>query len=168
MAGNFITGEIDALFRDSMEKLVDDLGKRSTFSIVLPADFAECPNCIYDPVAKASSGKAQPGAAKAFTKVCPVCKGRGNVGKEKIRRIPSVIVNWSKVTQDVSNENQPTPPGELPFGYARCKMRVQFFNLVSSAESFIVDGLRCRIVGKPKKRGLKTFVIVEVLVRRDD
>jgi hypothetical protein len=47
-------------------------------------------------------------------------------------------------------------------------MRVQFFPLISKATSFIVDGHRCRMVGRPKKRGLKTFVIVEVLVKRDD
>ena len=167
MAGNFITGDIDSLFRDSMEKLVDDLGTKSTFAIELPSPFQQCPNCVYDPVAKASSGKYNSTGPTPFSgKLCPVCRGKGDTAKPVIRQIPAVIVTWSKLTP--ASENTPTPPGELPYGYARCKMRVQFFPLISKATSFIVDGHRCRMVGQPKKRGLKTFVIVEVLVKRDD
>ena len=167
VAGNFITSDIDSLFRDSMLKLVDDLGTKSTFDLVLPAPFVPCPNCIYDPTAKASSGTYNGTGAKPFTgKQCPVCRGKGSVGVSKTRRLPSVIVTWSKLAP--SSENIPTPPGELPYGYARCKTRVDFLPLISKAIAFIVDGHRCRIVGVPKRRGLKTFVIVEVLVKRDD
>src|ERR1035437_10895595 len=150
-----------------MQKLIDDLGTKSTFDIVLPAPFVPCPNCVYDPVAKASTGTYNGTGPKPFTgKQCPVCRGKGNIGVAKTQRLPSVIVNWSKLAP--GSENSPTAPGELPFGYARCKARLQFLPLIKQATAFVVDGYRCRIVGQPKPRGLKTFVIVEVLVKRDD
>ena len=160
---NLITGEIDNLFRENMTSLLDNLGNKSTFVIVLPAVFTECPNCIFDPVAKASSGVPKPGAARPFSRICPVCRGKGDVGVETKRRIPNTIVTWL-----VKEENIPTPLGEQRVEHARCKLRVQFASLVDQASYFLIDGRRCRIVGVPKKRGLKTFVVVEILVKLDE
>src|ERR1035437_3287986 len=167
MAGGFISNEVDARYREAIGDVMADLGKKSVFLIVFPATVTQCPNCVYDPVHKVGSGVYNSIGPKFFSgKVCPVCENKGTVSTVKKRKIPDATISYSKLTN--KSENTPTQPGEIPFGFARAKVPVRFHDLTLTAESFTVDGVRYKMVGRPVKRGLKSYVVAIIMLRRDD
>jgi hypothetical protein len=163
---SFITPEIDELFRDAVEGLVDDLSQKSTFRIIYPATGSLCPNCIYDPRTGASTGTYNSSGPRPFTgKVCPVCEGAGKITTQRKIRIPA-RVQWGKAEK--ANDNDILPGGVLPRGYARVKVLVRYAKAIADAETFEVDGKRCQKVATENDRGLLTKVVTEFLVKRDD
>lgn len=166
MSRRFIKPRTDRLFRDAVEGLVDDLSKKSTFYVVNTEDGGACGNCIYDPVHHCSSGVYNQTGPKPFTgKVCPACKGKGAITTTRQTKIPAII-QWGKAEK--SAVDKVTPQGSLPQGYARIKAKVRYFAQLSTAQAYIVDGLRCSRVTLPIKRGLQSHVICEMVVAIDE
>ena len=167
MPRSFISQQVDNLFRDALEGVMADLGKKATFVIVLPRTTTPCPNCIFDPIHKVGSGIWKQDGPQFFAgKICPVCENKGVLVQDHHRKVPNATVAWSKINNQ--DANTLTRAGELPYGHARIKMPVRYYDLISKAEAFTVDNRRCRIVGTPKRRGLKSYVAVEIVVRLDD
>ena len=167
MPRSFISNAVDALYKDALQGVMHDLGQKAIFVIVFPANKGQCSNCIYNPVNKVGSGVYNNTGPKPFTgKVCPVCENAGTVETIKRRKIPDATVAYSRLHN--ADANTPMMPGQLPFGYARVKVFVRYFPLLLQAEYFLVDGIRYKMVGEPKKRGLKSYVVAEVVVKRDD
>ena len=162
MPRRFIKPRIDRLFRDSVEGLVDDLSKKSRVEAVTAGAPTYCNNCVFDPVHKASSGVYNNNGPKPFDgKVCPVCRGKGVLSIERHLVVPA-IVQWGKA--EPTSNDRPLPEGSLPKEFARLKAKVRFWDTVTKADYFLVDGVRCKIVGLPVKRGLQTHVILEWVV----
>jgi len=165
---NFITSEHDALFKENVRGLLDDLSQKSTFVVVLPATETRCNNCVWDQLHKTSSGKYNGTGPKPFDgKVCPVCLGKGTIKTAKQRKFPAIVA-WSK--SEKSGNQVPTVAGELPWGYARIKVDIKYLSLLEMAEAFVVDSIRCSKVNKidlAEGTGLLSKVLVNFVVKRD-
>lgn len=70
-----------------------------------------CPNCIYDPNLKKSSGKYKSGGPINFTlgMLCPYCHGIGFTGEENSETIYMAIIwdykNWITTPDNIENPN---------------------------------------------------------------
>jgi hypothetical protein len=65
------------IYQENIDALIDQLGKNITAYIGEVS--TDCPNCDYDPVRKASSGRYTSGGPIPFVNgtTCPYCSGKG-------------------------------------------------------------------------------------------
>lgn len=71
-----LTPEIRQIAQDGIDDLIDQLGKEC--KLLYPPITTPCPNCVYDPVQKKSTGKYKSGGPFPFTVgTCQVCRGLG-------------------------------------------------------------------------------------------
>jgi hypothetical protein len=164
---SFVTARHDALYRDAVEGLLGDLGKKVKVEIVPPdADATFCPNCIWDPVHNCSTGRYNQTGSRRFTgKTCPVCNNAGKISEARPVRVPEAIVRFGRVMP--SDGAKPLPQGELPIGYARIRCKIKFKPKVKAARHFLLDGRRHVRDGEIRDRGLKTPVAIEFVVKLD-
>ena len=126
----------------------------------------QCPNCIWDEVNKCGSGVYNGTGTSPFAgNTCPVCNNAGVLVTPQSLTLPA-IVQWSRIGK--GDFNTPVAAGSIPYGHARIKVLSQFHSNLLQATSFVVDGIRCQKVGQPIKRGLQSYIISELMVRRDD
>jgi hypothetical protein len=153
MARELIKPRHDRLFRDRISGLVSGLSKKSSAFAVQDTK-ARCSNCEYDEARKSSSGKYNGVGPRPFTgKVCPVCLGAGTVTSTKKTKLVATV-NWGEST--VSDGSLPLPEGELPKGHAEIKVLIAQVPVCEGASYFIVDGVRCAMVGHITTSGLLT------------
>jgi len=168
MPRSYITSRHDALYADAVYGLFSDLGKKVVVQL-LPAatDAVFCGNCIWDPVHQCSTGNYNRTGPQPFTgKVCPVCSGKGRISQMQPVRVPDAIVRFGRVTQ--TDGKMFMPEGELPHGFARLRAKIRWLAPAQTAQCWYLDGVRHSRVGEVRKRGLKTNVIIEVLLRQDE
>ena len=166
MAKQLIKPGIDRLFKNYVTGLVKDLSKKSVFIAVNFGQHAQCPNCIFDAVGNAGTGRYNGTGSQPFDgKVCPTCKNSGYVTPEAKQKIEA-IVQWGRF--DSAHPDTPEAGGIIPQGHARIKVEVRYYDTIANAEYYLVDGIRCSKVRQPIKRGLQSYVIAELLVKRDD
>lgn len=167
MARSFVTARHDALYREAVEGLLGDLGKKVKVEVVPPeGDLGFCDNCVWDPVHQSSSGRYNQTGPKRFTgKTCPVCNGVGKLTGARPLRVPEAIVRFGKVMP--GDGARPTAAGDLPIGYARVRCKKRFRPQVEAARHFLLDGRRHTRDGEIRDRGLKTNVAIEFVVKLD-
>jgi hypothetical protein len=165
--GRLIKQQVNRIFESRVKQVTLDLSDRSkVFAIEVTEVF--CPNCIWDPVSKASSGKYQAGGPKPFTgKTCPVCKTKGKVDTETKRQV-KCNVSWGKAVAAVP-ATQPilTAAGALPQNMAKLKTDYLNKKVIDAASYFVVDGIRCTKFGEPKPSGLLRYVQYTFYVQID-
>ncbi len=165
--GRLIKPRINRIFATKVKQVTLDLSERSkVFAVAVTS--TRCPNCIYDAVNKASTGKYRAGGPTAFTgKTCPVCKNKGDIDTETRREV-KCSVQWGKDT-DTAPYKKPVllPGGSLPLGFARCKTDHTNRAVVKGASYFLVDDERCILVGVPVPRGLLNYVQYVFVVQID-
>ncbi len=168
MAKQLIKPSIDRLFRDRMTSLVLDLSKKSVFIAVTMGTKVRCPNCELDEASGAGSGVYNGTGPQSFEgRTCPVCDNIGFVTPQIHQRIKATV-QWGKIDQNTTHPDDPTYAGLIPLGHARVKAEVKYYDIMASAAYYLVDGIRCSKVRQPIKRGLQSYVIAEMLVKRDD
>lgn len=169
MAGKFITAKHNALFIKNVQALRTVLGKKSTFVVIYPGARQLCGNCVWDPVHECSSGQYNGTGPFPFARVCPVCKGVGNLTKPQQRTIPDAIVTWSKSLK--GSLETPLAAGELPYGNARIQVDIQYLALLKTATAYLVDTIRCSHtsrVDEGNTTGLLSKASIIFTVKRDD
>ena len=134
---------------------------------------SECPNCYYDKMTGASTGKcswtpieardkqAAYAAAggigthyKYFLKGrCPVCLGRGYL--ETQRRVwIDCLVTWDPSARGFGNDLTYTPAGTEGSTVVQLKTEPKYFDLFKNCTKIIVDGVECKLSKPPLLRGL--------------
>lgn len=159
-----IKQQVNRVFAAKVKQLTSDLSDRSSV-VAVRKDTVACPNCVYDPVLKASSGKYQVGGPTPFTgKQCPVCKSKGQVTTETRREI-KCNVRWGLLEPQ---DNIVLSAGEEVTELARLKCDLERYGkIVDAAAYFVVDGKRCTLKGHPVPRGLLNYVIKVFYVKLD-
>ena len=86
---------LQSIFNNHMDLLLSSSGLTTECKLNFGVSKTEvCPNCIYDPMLKKSSGKYKIGGPINFTlgMLCPYCNGIGFYGKETSENIFMVII----------------------------------------------------------------------------
>jgi hypothetical protein len=166
VAKRFITPRLNRLFVDAVQGLITDLNKRHKFQVVNLIK-GTCPNCVYDPVKKASTGTFKTGGPQPFTtKVCPVCKNVGTLDTVKAQTVvANVQVGTAPGTTDTYT---PQPAGNLKPGFARVKTYAKDKDLVDKASYFLIDGVRYSRHTNPETRGLQTLATCFFYLKKDE
>jgi hypothetical protein len=90
-----IIAKIRPAAQEAIDGLLQGLGKDC--QLVFPGKPDFCPNCVWDPTAKRSSGRAKAGAAQPFAwgTPCPVCKGLGRLADTgEILQPVKLLISW--------------------------------------------------------------------------
>jgi len=161
-----ITPALDRLYRTKVSQVNTALAQRSTFVAVMSGSFTQCNNCHWDSAHKCSTGTWNRTGPQPFDQgACPVCGGKGRLQTQQQVRIANANVRWSNAGKQ---DDARLPQGKLPEGHAKIKVPSTKRSTVEQAEYFLVDGVRCHLVGQPWNRGLLSYVITEFVVKRDD
>ncbi len=130
-----ITPAIRRLARDANDTMIEQLGKLCLLAFEpLPSD---CPNCHYDPIAKASSGIYNGTGPVPFTTLpCPVCRGAGIVKPSgDLFEEVNFLIDWQpKPWQYVD-----TTQVRAPQGIVRTKGFVTDMAKVIQAKYIVID-----------------------------
>ena len=158
-----VTPAIRKIYKDLIKQVVEDLHK--PILVYSPPTKEDCPNCIYDFVNKISSGNFQSDfvtpviifgntiSPVSFTRGrCPICFGDGHL-ESAIARNVKALVKWNPVAAD---DIESLPVGREGHAVVRIKVLRADFDLVNTAVSFTVDGVRCETLKPPTIRGLGT------------
>jgi len=156
-----VTPAIRKIYRDLIKEVVEDLHKPILIS--LPPAKEDCPNCIWDSINRRSSGKFD---ASFVTPVvifgntitptsfsrgrCPICAAVGYL-EELTERNVKALVRWNP---GAAEDIEYTPVGREGKSVVRIKVLRSDFDLVRTAVSFLVDGVRCELLRPPTIRGL--------------
>lgn len=160
-----INAALDNLYRRKVIEVSRAMSKRSTFIAVLKTAATQCNNCVWDATHSTSSGRYNGNGPKPFTGGdCPVCKGKGTIEVTQQRKLQVANVQWAK--PDVDGKPV-TVHGSIPSGHARIKILKEDRPIIEQAEYFLVDGVRCKLVGEARNRGLQSYVMTEFLVKKE-
>jgi len=158
-----VTPAIRKQYKDLIKQVVEDLHKPIIVS--LPPSKEDCPNCIYDYINKKSSGHFDSSFTVpvvifgntinpvSFSRSrCPVCFGEGHL-EEAVNRSVKALVKWNPTP---ASDLEIIPVGREGVAVVRIKVLRADFDLVNTAVSFLVDGVRCEMIRPPTIRGLGT------------
>lgn len=151
------------LYKTYIEQLITDLGKQ----IVLVSEnvSSQCPNCIYDHVHKASSGRYNGSGPNPFTNgICPVCRNKGTINTSTSTTITGTI-NWGNLNEN--DEFVLSTAGTKEATHFKVKTFIRHYNTIKDADYITLDGVRCRLCNIIK-RGLKEHVVCVAICKRDD
>ena len=89
-----LTPDIKKIAQDAIDDLIDQLGKDCL--LVYSSVKADCPNCLYDPITKRSTGRYKLGGPRPFPngQICPVCRGTGQLESESTEII-RMLCQWN-------------------------------------------------------------------------
>lgn len=151
------------LYKRYTEQLITDLG--TPVKLIFEESVEKCPNCEYDPVHKASSGRYNGTGPKQFSGgICPVCNGDGKIYTEVEKNL-NCTVNWGKLNEN--KEFVAKSAGTEEYNYFQIKDLVSKYDDIKSAKYLIVDGVRAELLNIIK-RGLKDNVVCVALCKRVD
>jgi len=130
------------------------------------ADGFSVHNCVYDFVNKRSSGRFESTFTASTTIFgnaidpqpfqrgrCPVCYGEGHLEQE-VRRNVKALVKWNP--RGTRHDLEILPVGREGKASVRIKVARADLELVTTANSFLIDGVRCELIQPPTIRGLGT------------
>jgi len=140
-------------FKKGWNRLASGLSRN--IYVYLPDITAECPNCYYDKVNRASSGvpKSSPGDPNYFAHGrCPVCLGKGVITISRKKCI-SGIVNWSP-SGDSLNSLTFTEAGFEGATLVELKTDPCYLDLIKNSKYIVIDGIECKLARPPILRGL--------------
>ena len=153
------------LYKKYTLQLVKDLGKSIT--IVLPETSSYCNNCRYDRITNSSNGRYVDGGPSPFANgsICPVCRGSGKISTQQ-EKIITAICRW--VTPSSSDERfERKKFGLDEKGYFKIKASVEYYDDFKSAEYFIFDNERYRLVNVIK-RGMKEPIVTVAYLEKEN
>lgn len=153
------------LYKRYTLQLIKDLGKQIT--VVLVGVKSNCSNCKYDKVTDSSNGVYNGTGPKPFKNgsVCPVCGGKGKITTSESKTI-TAICRWVNPTTKEERFEQ-REYGLDPQGYLRVKAPVDYYNDFKTAEHFMFDGERYRLINVIK-RGMKETVVTVAFLEREN
>lgn len=155
---NFIGPEVKQIYKDTMSKLTEDIGRDVIIKSAAEAP-TDCPNCGWDPVKKRSNNRYSPdipypagpigpnaivGAVDFTTQgilICPVCDGKG-----KINAHPKTDTANCLISSLSKEEAEITPLGK---DYARnyeLSTDIAFQRLFEKSDFVVIDGHVCKVV----------------------
>lgn len=158
-----VTPSIRKTYRDLIKTVVEDLHKPVlVFSPPLKED---CPNCKWDSINNASSGKFQDSfvldvvifgetiSPTPFSRSrCPICYNVGYLIQE-VRRNVKALVKWNPTAAD---DIESLPVGREGKAVVRIKVLRADYEIVNEALYMLVDGVKCEMIRAPTVRGLGT------------
>lgn len=158
-----VTPAIRKIYKDLIKQVIEDLHK--PIFVYLEPEKVDCPNCVYDYVNKKSSGNFDASfvapvdifgttiSPQAFSRSrCPVCLGAGHL-EQQVRRNVKALVKWNP---QGAAEMEILPVGREGKAIVRIKVARADLDLVTGANYFEVDGIRCELMQPPTIRGLGT------------
>lgn len=158
-----ITAQLDRRYKTEVQGVVRAMAKKHKTVAVMPESRVDCPNCLYDRVHNASSGKYNGTGAIPFTgPVCPVCRGDGVIVETR-----SVPLTASIVLSDNANAFREMAQGQLAIDEAIVKVLPRQHTALESASYITIDGRKYSKVGSVQKRGLVSHALSWVHVQED-
>lgn len=126
---------IKSTIQDALDDLITELGK--TCKLVYPAKMVDCPNCVFDPVAKRSANIYQDGGPHPFSngQICPYCDGQG---KRLVHQEDEILLllNWSPKTFEYPLKNLDV---RMPYEVLQTKCYLTDFPKLKRAEYLIAQ-----------------------------
>jgi len=102
--------QLQALYKNQIDMILADDGLTTLCEFNYGVTKVSlCPNCVYDPNLKKSSGKYKAGGPKPFLtgRLCPYCNGSGSYGAEKSEQDYLAIIwdykKWINPPPDIKN-----------------------------------------------------------------
>jgi hypothetical protein len=142
---------------------IEDLNR--SVDVYLPPEAMDCPNCLYDPINKKSTGVVDPLfvtsvvifgqtiSPQSFTRGrCPICKGEGVLTSE-VKRSVKCLVKWQP---DGPDDLEIIPSGREGASVVRLKALPSNYNNFINAIYYVVDGTKCEAISSPNIRALGT------------
>lgn len=158
-----IPSNLDPLYRSKIEALIQDLGKKNRV-LVQTETSVRCPNCIFDIVSKAGSGKYNGTGPTPFDgKLCPVCGNKGNVVTHKNTPLVANVIDATR-----SKDDGVLPEGGLAEGEAYLETFERYYTLLLRCKSVTINGIRYMKKGQPKRNGLQSNVTSYTYLKRSD
>ena len=161
--GKIVTPPIRKIYKELIKQVIEDLHK--PIVAYMPPEKVDCPNCHWDSQNQKSSGVfdnsfvspviifGQTINPQSFTRGrCPVCFGLGYLKQDIVKNLKA-LVKWNPRTADVIER---TPAGRESSPIVRIKTSRDDFDVVISAEYFLIDGVKCELNEPPTIRGLGT------------
>lgn len=165
---HFITDDHDKLYRDTVRKIREDIGRK--VKVHIPGPRVKCPNCIWNSTDHKSSGAYGPtspypsdipGPTPFSNGPCPVCRGSGQYTRTIIKEI-LCHVRWR-----IPGENEKTSIGELEGFECRLQADIKHMPDFRNSVKIEVDTFPMEL-GKLYPRGLKKLIQVLVFLKRSD
>ena len=164
--GVFINEQQIALFKFYVKGIRSDFGRSITLHIPGPKN--DCPNCLFDPVNKRSTGMYKPktpypasipGPFNFVGGICPVCNGTGQYATEITKVIDKALIRALKVDQKkyliqgLEAEND-----------FRIKVDIKHIEDMKAARVVVIDGFPCEVTTIIKK-GLRDLIQIVVYLK---
>ena len=158
-----VTPAIRKTYKDLIKQVVEDIHK--PIIVALPPVKADCPNCKFDSINKTSSGQFDSAFitpvvifGKTINPIsfnrgrCPVCFGKGYL-EQAVTRNVKALVKWNP---QGGEDIETLPVGREGKAVVRIKTLRSDFELVVTADHFLIDGVKCELIQPPTIRGLGT------------
>jgi hypothetical protein len=164
--GNFVSEDQINLYKGFVKGIREDLGRSITLHI--PGPRVDCPNCLFDPINKRSTGMFKPrnpypanipGPYQFIGGICPVCNGTGQYSTEVTKIIDKALIRWLKVDQKkyliqgLEAEND-----------FRIKCDIKYIDDFKTARVVEIDGVPAEVT-TIVKRGLRDLIQIVVFLR---
>ena len=136
MAKDFFSGLINTQFKQLHAQAISELVTGTSIECELifgQTLFADCPNCIFDPVGNKSSNIYQAGGPTPFHGICPTCNGVGKFPDEQTETIDLALIynykDWLPLSIQINS----------PEGYVQTLSLLNTLDKLKQAKEIIVD-----------------------------
>lgn len=174
-SNNFVSEEQVKLYQGFVKGIREDLGRNVTLHI--PGARKDCPNCLWDPVNRRSTGMYSPRAPfptvtdnngktvtapKPFTGgVCPVCNATGQVA-EQTTKVVQCLIRYLKTDQQ-----RYLVQGIEAQSDFRLKADIKFEQDFKNARFIEIDGIPTEKT-VINRGGLRTLIQIIVFCKRSE
>jgi hypothetical protein len=138
-----ITQDDKDRFKEVFDNLIDDVGRIA--KLHLESKHTSCPNCIYDPVAKRSSGRLDPlnsnpagplNVPFATGSRCPVCSGLGKLNEPRSIDVIGTVSKNPEEFEIIAREQ-----GRRPENIVKLRTKLDTLQAIMEAKSATIDGI---------------------------
>jgi hypothetical protein len=138
-----ITQDDKDRFKEVFDTLIDDVGRIA--KLHLEAKHAPCPSCLWDPVAKRSSGRYDASNPNplgplnipfALGTRCPVCGGTGRLNEPRSVDVIGTISKNPEEFAVIAREQ-----GRRPENIVKLRTKLDTLQAIMEAKSATIDGI---------------------------